>query len=422
VYLRGRYEVQLIDDPNRPGVPNRRCGAIWGRIAPIAPAYLGPRQWNHLLARLERKSVTVIMNGRTIIENQLILGGPTSSIAVDDLEDQPGPILLSNEATIVRFKNLQIRRLNANKSTATPRKKSENLLVNGSFEDGPSPGDFKPYNPGSRAIPGWKVTRGQIDVLGLHDSAFDGANAVDLHGSPGYGGIEQTFKTVKGHRYRVTFAFTVSPTAKHLVKKIGASAARTKMVFIAESKTKSWKSLDWTTKTFEFTAVADETTLEFYTLDRHDPFKGPLIDDVRVIEQEPNTSASSVAATNSARPRDASMPDAQKDENTERARSFVQLLHRGEFDQAVAQFDAVMQKALPADHLKKAWQKVLAEAGAYKTILEARTETSNEVVSVTCEFAKHPRVVRVVFKARKISGLWFPHRRPKEESRSGKAS
>ena len=89
---------------------------------------------------------------------------------------------------------------------------------------------------------------------------------------------------MKGHRYRVTFALTVSPQAKHVVKKMGVSAAANKMVFTAETKTKSWKSLNWTTKTFEFTAVANKTTLELYTLDKRDPFAGPLIDNVRVIE------------------------------------------------------------------------------------------------------------------------------------------
>jgi hypothetical protein len=62
--------------------------------------------------------------------------------------------------------------------------KGTNLLVNGSFEEGSSPGDFKSYDPGSKAIPGWTVTRGQIDLLGSKKSA-EGQNSVDLHGSPG---------------------------------------------------------------------------------------------------------------------------------------------------------------------------------------------------------------------------------------------
>jgi len=39
---------------------------------------------------------------------------------------------------------------------------------------------------------------------------------------------------------------------------------------------------------FEFTG-ADETTLEFYTLDKRDPVAGPLIDRVRVIELARNS-------------------------------------------------------------------------------------------------------------------------------------
>ena len=306
-------------------------------------------------------------------------------------------------ATTIEFRRIEIRELPPaamesprsgiqSAEDQTPRKQGENLLVNGSFEEGHRPRKFKSFNAGSTEIPGWKVTRGQIDILGGLNAAFDGTNSVDLHGTPGFGGIEQTFKTVRGHRYRVTFAATVTPTAKHPVKRIGASAAGTKRTFTVESKIKTkWsKPLDWTLETFEFTAAADETTLEIYTLDTRDPFLGPLIDDVRVIEEEPNTGAA--------------------------ARSFVQLLHRGEFDQAFAQFNADMQNALPADHLKKAWQKVLAEAGAYKTILETRTETSgiSESVTVTCAFTKHARDVRVVFRAGKISGLWFPLRRSKE--------
>jgi choice-of-anchor C domain-containing protein len=158
----------------------------------------------------------------------------------------------------------------------------ENLLVNGSFEDGPSPGNFKSYNPGSTAIPGWKVTRGQIDEMGM-DNAADGHNAIDLHGSPGHGGIEQTFPTNKGRRYRVTFSLTVNPHAKHLSKKMAVAAAGTKTVLTADSRGKS-KNIGWTNRVFEFTAVADKSTLEFYTLDKRDPNSGPLIDNVRVVE------------------------------------------------------------------------------------------------------------------------------------------
>jgi uncharacterized protein len=101
---------------------------------------------------------------------------------------------------------------------------------------------------------------------------------------------------------------------------------------------------------------------------------------------------------------------AAKTSRTQTANHFVQRLVHGDFDKAVADFDAVMTKVMTADQLKKTWEAVLAEGGAYKKTLESRTETVGIylVVSVTCEFAKRPLDVRVVFnKAGKISGLQF---------------
>ena len=42
--------------------------------------------------------------------------------------------------------------------------KPRNLLVNGSFEEGPDAGDFLPLDPGATDIKGWAVTRAQIVV------------------------------------------------------------------------------------------------------------------------------------------------------------------------------------------------------------------------------------------------------------------
>src|SRR5947208_3622044 len=88
------------------------------------------------------------------------------------------------------------------------KEKDANLLVNGSFEEGPDPGEqgWKPLDKGSKAIKGWEVTRGQIDLVSTHWEAADGKRSIDLHGSPGYGGVKQTFKTKKGQKYQVTFA------------------------------------------------------------------------------------------------------------------------------------------------------------------------------------------------------------------------
>jgi choice-of-anchor C domain-containing protein len=159
---------------------------------------------------------------------------------------------------------------------------SPNLLVNGSFEDGPpGVGDFMSFHPGSTAITGWMVTRAQIDLIGL-GRASQGQRSVDLHGSPGYGGIEQKFKTTKGQRYRVTFALSGNPEARFKVKRIAVEAAGSTGVFTFDSTGTSWDKLRWETKSFDFDATSDETTLEIHTLEKRDPIRGPLIDDVRV--------------------------------------------------------------------------------------------------------------------------------------------
>ncbi|HEX3998042.1 MAG TPA: choice-of-anchor C family protein [Pirellulales bacterium] len=158
-----------------------------------------------------------------------------------------------------------------------------NLLVNGSFEDGPMAKDFVSLNPGATAIKGWTVTRGQIDYIHAHWKADDGERSLDLHGSPGYGGVAQTFKTLKGRRYRVTFSLAGTPGANPATKRVAVVAAGKQQAFEFDSTGKSLQAMGWSTKTWEFVAVADETTLEIYTLETTDPTRGPALDNVRVV-------------------------------------------------------------------------------------------------------------------------------------------
>jgi hypothetical protein len=110
VYLRGRYELQLLDDRSFPRIrPNQKCGAIYGQLPPSRSAYRGPKRWNTLSVRLERKTVTVVLNGVKVIDHRYI--NKVTPFAIDDLEGQPGPIILQNHGSSVRFKNITIRRL-----------------------------------------------------------------------------------------------------------------------------------------------------------------------------------------------------------------------------------------------------------------------------------------------------------------------
>jgi pimeloyl-ACP methyl ester carboxylesterase len=92
------------------------------------------------------------------------------------------------------------------------------------------------------------------------------------------------------------------------------------------------------------------------------------------------------------------------------ARAFIDLLAKGDFAKATADFDATMTKVMPPDELKKTWAKLVGDGGDFKKQLGSRTVTSGtyQIVFVTCEFARAKFDARVVFdKDARIAGLFF---------------
>src|SRR5262245_8764797 len=167
---------------------------------------------------------------------------------------------------------------------AAPAKPPANLLVNGSFEEGPDDiGEVKALDKGSNGSRGWKVPRGQMEFVGTFWVAAHGSRSGDLHGSPGYGGIEQTFKTKKGTKYKVELQLAATPEAGD--RGIWIEAAGDRKKFDVNSGDGTREKLNWTKVTWEFTAIGDETTLEIYTTEKGDDSRGPVIDEVSVSEK-----------------------------------------------------------------------------------------------------------------------------------------
>lgn len=162
--------------------------------------------------------------------------------------------------------------------------KAANLIQNGSFELGVDPGPFLPLNPGSTAIDNWVVTRAQIDYYTGWEAA-DGVRSLDLNGTPGVGGIAQTFNTTVGLQYLVNFALAGHNSG--LLQTIGVTAAGQSTQFSFQSvpfvPDDPLPKLGWVTKSWEFTAVDTQTTLEFFSLQSDYPFGGPALDDVSVV-------------------------------------------------------------------------------------------------------------------------------------------
>jgi len=179
---------------------------------------------------------------------------------------------------------LVIAALGAAMFALADEKKSENLIVNGSFEMGPDAGEFKPLDKDSTEIKGWIVTRAQIDYIGSYWQHAQGEHSLDLHGSPGIGGIAQKFKTTKGHKYRVTFSLAGNPEGGVAKKKLAVKAAGKQMEFEFDTTGKSKTDMGWVKKTWDFNADADETTLEFFSTMTEDEACGPCLDDVSVVE------------------------------------------------------------------------------------------------------------------------------------------
>ncbi len=161
-------------------------------------------------------------------------------------------------------------------STAAPTPlAAQNLLINGSFEAGTSPGLFIDLPGGSTAITGWTVGDFHIDYVSSATwNASDGVRSVDLDGSvnvqPRNGSIAQSFATTAGKQYVVTFDMSANPNGLPLVKEVEVSAAGTTQVFAFNIGSVipfvPPLVLTYQHKSFTFTATAASTTLKFKSL------------------------------------------------------------------------------------------------------------------------------------------------------------
>ncbi|MBI5097820.1 MAG: choice-of-anchor C family protein [Nitrospirae bacterium] len=175
-----------------------------------------------------------------------------------------------------------------------------NLLVNGSFEDGPSLGvsPFIMLPSGSTAIVGWTVGDNGIDYAGLGTwNISDGLHNVDLDGSTGStdnGSISQTFATITGQQYVVNFDLSGNPASYPLIKQVEVSAGADSQVFSYDIVSLNLNSnpltISYTSETFLFTATGDSSTLTFRSLTYQTGYTsyGPIIDNVVVNEYLPD--------------------------------------------------------------------------------------------------------------------------------------
>jgi choice-of-anchor C domain-containing protein len=165
--------------------------------------------------------------------------------------------------------------------------KAYNLLINGSFEDGPSQyqGGHQSYLLGSTEITGWIVSRGNINLVFDDWVASDGDRSIDLAGVVN-GGIMQTFDTQPGLQYQVLFDLGGNADPDYArVKALRVEAAGQSVEYSIDTTGYSWPDAGWVEKSWSFTATDNQTALEFYAIDTDNDPAGPALDNVRVIPE-----------------------------------------------------------------------------------------------------------------------------------------
>jgi len=102
VGLRGRYEVQILEDfGEAPGL--HQNGALYSRIAPRVNASKPAGEWQTFDIRLVGRDVTVVLNGQEVVKG--VIEGLTA-IATDADEAAPGPLVLQGDHGPVEFRKI----------------------------------------------------------------------------------------------------------------------------------------------------------------------------------------------------------------------------------------------------------------------------------------------------------------------------
>lgn len=103
VYLRGIYEIQVVDSYGKP-LDSHNMGALYSRVTPSMAAEKPAGEWQSMDITLVDRHVTVILNGKKIIDNEPAWGPTGGAMSADVLA--PGPIFLQGDHGKVSYRNI----------------------------------------------------------------------------------------------------------------------------------------------------------------------------------------------------------------------------------------------------------------------------------------------------------------------------
>lgn len=105
IYLRGRHEVQIQDDFGKePG--DRYIAGVYGFITPTENAAKEAGEWQTMDITLLGRFITIVLNDKTVIDNQEIPG--ITGGALESNEGEPGPIFIQGDHGPISFRNVDL--------------------------------------------------------------------------------------------------------------------------------------------------------------------------------------------------------------------------------------------------------------------------------------------------------------------------
>jgi hypothetical protein len=105
VYLRGIYEIQVLDSYRKP-VDCHNMAALYGRITPKVAAEKPANEWQSVDVTLYKRHLTVVLNGTKIIDNAPVEG--ITGGALQPCEFKPGPLYLQGDHADADYRNMVI--------------------------------------------------------------------------------------------------------------------------------------------------------------------------------------------------------------------------------------------------------------------------------------------------------------------------
>jgi hypothetical protein len=108
-YLRGRHEIQILDDydTGKPGLGGN--GAIYNHTAVSKFASKPAGEWNTVEATIIGNKITVVLNGVKVHDN--VECNRATGSEIDSKVSEPGPIFLQGDHGSVSFRNIRIKEL-----------------------------------------------------------------------------------------------------------------------------------------------------------------------------------------------------------------------------------------------------------------------------------------------------------------------